>query len=237
MINAASGSQANIAGIFNHNYINGTTRASLNNTNVTSDKNVDVKAADYDNLGTFEIATAGGFVEDFGSASAGFIENGNTINCTIKADTSATVSSLDVTTKNKFDVKADNLSRAYKSTGADAVAVSDIAVGFTLDILNQKSTVSANVDNVNSKGKTLDITATNYTDTDTWLGLIGVGVGYTSLYKPGVGVAGSIGVNYFDGAAKVGIKDSTLEFDKLNAKATNTSNMNDGSASIQFLTV
>ena len=297
VINVAAGARFDAAGIFNHNYISGATRASLKNTSIDGGKDVTVNAADWSNLGTFEIAAAASKSDAIGVA-AGFIENGNTIDRKItaetfgdfsakskdrktinadnfivtadskngivntalgvgfmwaqgatlglginavssdlKATTSANVANLNVNHTGDATIKADNLSRAYRSLGAGSVSISKGAsgsFGFTVDILDQKSLVSANIDNSTLKGKNATVNATNYTDTDAWLGSVGIAVNTTDIHAPAVGGAGTFAFDYFNATTQVGIKNSTLEEDTLKATALNTSNFNDGSGAVAW---
>lgn len=78
----------------------------MKNTSVDGGKDVTVNAADWSNLGTFEIAAAASKSDAIGVA-AGFIENGNTIDRKITAETFGDFSAK---SKDRKTINADNFS-------------------------------------------------------------------------------------------------------------------------------
>ena len=126
VLNVAGGSTADATGIFNHNYIKGKTEANLNESTVNGGKNVNVRAADWSNLGTFEIGGALSLGKGL-AASASFVENGNTIDRTIKAQ----VIGEEQTQQN---INAQNFSVTAESK--NAIVNTAAGVGFTITEAN-----------------------------------------------------------------------------------------------------
>ena len=293
VINIAGGSKFDIAAIFNHNYIKGKTLASLKTTTVEGGKDVNVRATDWSNIGTFQapLTLAINVREKASAFGGGAIENGNTINREItsqvvgkentqqkidaknftvtaeskngivntagavglsftqgtsgalganlihnslNATTTAKVSNVEVNHSEKATVTADNLSRAYKTTSSGTFSSSysggSGAVGLVIDYLNQQSKSAVSVENATFKGKETNIWAKNYTDTDAFLGVVGL-----SFAKNfGISVDGTIGINYYDARTNVGIKNAKIEADIFKSNAENISNVNNTGGAISF---
>ena len=95
-LTGAGGAIGGVSGTFNEDYVKGNTKAVLNNSSVNEDisqyggavkdaQNVSVKAADYTNIGTFEVGVSGG--QNLAAAAA---QNTNYINRSVLAESSYT---------------------------------------------------------------------------------------------------------------------------------------------------
>lgn len=127
----------------------------MNNTSVEGGKDVTVNAADWSNLGTFEIAATASKSDAVGVA-AGFIENGNTIDREITAETFGDFSAK---SKDRKTINADNFS--VTAASKNGIVNTALGVGFmwaqgaTLGLginavrSDLKATTSANVANLN----------------------------------------------------------------------------------------
>lgn len=92
----------------------------MNNTSVDGGKDVTVNAADWSNLGTFEIAAAASKSDAVGVA-AGFIENGNTIDRKITAEAIGN-------SKDRKTINADNFS--VTAASQNGIVNTALGVGF-----------------------------------------------------------------------------------------------------------
>ena len=95
-LTGAGGAIGGVSGTFNEDYVKGTTKAVLNNSSVNEDasqyggavkdaQNISVKAADYTNIGTFEVGVSGG--QNLAVAAA---QNTNKLNRSVLAESSYT---------------------------------------------------------------------------------------------------------------------------------------------------
>ena len=98
----------------------------MKNTSVDGGKDVTVNAADWSNLGTFEIAAAASKSDAIGVA-AGFIENGNTIDRKITAETFGDFSAK---SKDRKTINADNFS--VTAASKNGIVNTALGVGFSM---------------------------------------------------------------------------------------------------------
>lgn len=209
LLTGAGGAIGGVAGTFNENFIEGKTRASLNDTSVNEDKsqyggsikdtqNTTVKAADYTNIGAFEVGAAGGANVGFGAT-----QNANNLSRKVLAE-SYSQSAADV---KAHDFKLQALAKqgvsnlaiagglAVTGAAANANVISD-----DLDMDVQARTNRLNLEFANKA----DILADN--ESRIYMGTYGASVA-------GIGASVGMGINLVDqqSTVKTTVANSTLK--------------------------